>query len=75
MMHVCSCCYALVVVSAADASVLACPPVLLRLGRLRFGKGVVGSLGGTLTVSLSPSSVSFVTLRPVRQSAMPSIDS
>lgn len=41
-----------------------CPPVLLRLGRLRFGNGVVGSWGGTLTDSLSPSSVSFVTLSP-----------
>jgi hypothetical protein len=43
------------------------PAAVLLLRRLRFGKGVVGSLGGTLTVSLSPSSVSFVTRKPANQ--------
>ena len=56
--------YAVDVVVLSAAAAAACPPVLLRLGRLRLGKGVVGSFGGTLTDSLSPNSVSFVTLRP-----------
>ena len=56
--------YAVDVVVLSAAAAAACPPVLLRLGRLRLGKGVVGNFGGTLTDSLSPNSVSLVTLRP-----------
>jgi hypothetical protein len=48
--------------SAASAAIEAAV-LLLRL--FRFGKGVVGNLGGSLVLSLSPSSVSFVTLRPI----------
>lgn len=54
-------------VAYSYATGVSCAAALLRLDRLRLGNGVVGSLGGSLMVSLSPSSVSFVTLRPEHQ--------